>query len=215
MAGHRVGGDVDAYCTKCRMILGHTIIAMVGDKIARVRCNTCQGQHAYKAGPPGTKAAAARGPAAEGRTRPAAGRAPREKAEVRPFEEIFAGRDTEGARPYSARERFADDEVLLHPTFGLGLVKSARQDKIDVIFKLGEKTLVHALAGGARTPVSFAKPSRRDENAPAASSAADKPPPGESTGLHVVHSEPPTELPQRELEAADADGAAEDETIHD
>ena len=213
MAGHRVGSDVDAYCTKCRMILGHTIIAMVGDKIARVRCNTCQGLHAYKAGPPGTKTASTRAPA-EGRTRPAAARAPREKAEVRPFEEIFAGRDTSDARPYSARERFANAEIISHPTFGLGLVKAARHDKVDVIFKLGEKTLVHGLAGGTRTPISFAKPGRGENGTPATASAADKPPPGEPTGLHVVHSAPLTELPQREVEAADADGTAEDETVH-
>lgn len=215
MAGHRVGSDVDAYCTKCRMILGHTIIAMVGDKIARVRCNTCQGLHAYKAGPPGTRTATARAPAAEGRTRPAAGRAPREKAEVRPFEEIFAGRDTSDARPYSAREKFADGEILSHPTFGLGLVKSARQDKVDVIFKLGEKTLVHGLAGGSRAPVSFAKPGRREDGAQPTGSAADKPPPGQPTGLHVVHNAPLTEMPMREVEAADADGTAEEETVHE
>ncbi len=215
MAGHRVGGDVDAYCTKCRMILGHTIIAMVPDKIARVRCNTCQGLHAYKAGPPGTKTASTRSAgSAEGRTRPAAARAPREKAEVRPFEEIFAGRDTSDARPYAARERFAEGEILSHPTFGLGLVKSARQDKVDVIFKLGEKTLVHALTGGPRAPVTFAKPGRRENGAPVAAAAADKPPPGESTGLHVVHSQPLTEMPVREVEAADADGTAEEETVH-
>lgn len=208
MVGLRVGGDVDAYCTKCRMILGHTIIAMVADKPVKVRCNTCMGQHAYKAGPPGTKAPKAAAATGEGRTRPAAGRAPREKAEVRPFEEIFSGRDTSEAKTYSPRERFADGEMIAHPTFGLGLVKQARHDKVDVIFKTGEKTLVHGLPGGPRAPVSFAKPSRR-EDAPIA--AADKPPPGESTSLHVVHSAPLTEFPQRDVEAADADGAAVDE----
>lgn len=212
MAAHRVGGDVDGYCTRCRMILGHTIIAMVGDKIARVRCNTCQGQHAFKPSPPGTKTTSSAG---EGRTRPAAPRAPKEKAEVRPFEEIFAGRDTESARPYSPRERFADGEVILHPTFGLGLVKNARHDKVDVIFKQGEKTLVHGLPGGPRTPVSFQKPGRQEKSA-STESAADKPPPGEAGGIHVVRNEPLTELPREaEVEAADAEGARLAETARD
>ncbi|WP_373045491.1 hypothetical protein [Vulgatibacter sp.] len=215
MAGHRVGGDVDAYCTKCRMILGHTIIAMVADKIAKVRCNTCQGLHAYKAGPPGTRTASSRAPA-EGRTRPAAARPAREKVETRPFEELFAGRDTSDAKPYSPRERFVEGEILAHPTFGLGLVKNARQDKVEVIFKLGEKTLVHALPGGPKAPVSFAKPGRREEGAASTSgSAADKPPPGQPTGLHVVHNEPLTEMPQRDVDAADADGAALEETVRE
>ena len=45
----KVGGDIDAWCTRCKMDLGHTILAMVGTKAARVRCNTCQGEHNYKA----------------------------------------------------------------------------------------------------------------------------------------------------------------------
>lgn len=44
----RVGGEVDAACTKCKMLLGHTILAMVGSRIARVRCNTCQGEHNFR-----------------------------------------------------------------------------------------------------------------------------------------------------------------------
>ena len=39
MATHRVGGEVDATCTRCKMELAHTILAMVGPKIIRVRCN--------------------------------------------------------------------------------------------------------------------------------------------------------------------------------
>ena len=30
MATHRVGGEVDASCTRCKMELAHTILAMVG-----------------------------------------------------------------------------------------------------------------------------------------------------------------------------------------
>lgn len=201
MDGHRVGGDVDAYCTKCRMLLGHTVLAMVGDKIARVRCNTCMGEHAFRPNPPGTKA-----PKAEARPRAAGGgsaapraRATREKAEVRPFEEIFADRDTSEARPYVPKERFEDGDMISHPTFGLGLVRTARQDKIDVVFKVGEKVLVHNLAG-ARNPVSFARPARR-EGGPEI--AADKPPPGESTGLHAIQSVPLTEIPEADEPAAD------------
>lgn len=178
------------------MLLGHTIVAMVGEKIARVRCNTCQGQHAYRALPPGTRAAVgARGPAAP--------RAPREKAEVRAFETLFADRDPADARAYAPRERFAEGDVLAHPTFGLGLVKNARQDKIDVIFKMGEKTLVHGL-GGARQPVTFQKPAQRETAGGGA--AADKPPPGEPKGMHAVRAAPPTERPSV---AAEAEGAGD------
>ncbi len=190
MNGHRVGGEVDAYCTKCKMLLGHTIVAMVETKIARVRCNTCMGEHAYRASVPGTKRAAKTDAAAK-KPRATATRA--KKPEALPFETLFEGRDLSAARRYSPKERFAEDEVIEHPTFGLGLVQAVREDKIDAVFKQGPKTLIHKLG----EPVAFSK-SPRSAAGPS-TAAADKPPPGQPAGLHVVHSHPPTELPVKEV----------------
>ena len=41
----KVGSDIDSWCGKCKRILAHTVEAMVGDKPARVNCNTCKSQH--------------------------------------------------------------------------------------------------------------------------------------------------------------------------
>jgi hypothetical protein len=38
---------------------------------------------------------------------------------------------------------FQVDELITHPTFGLGIVRAVRQDKVDVAFKASERTLVH------------------------------------------------------------------------
>src|SRR6266852_6391254 len=65
---HRVGGDIDAFCTRCKMELGHTVLAMMGQKPVRVRCNTCGGEHKYR----GTSA-----PARKGSWAPASERAAR------------------------------------------------------------------------------------------------------------------------------------------
>jgi hypothetical protein len=46
----RLGDVVDDYCTRCRRIMNHGIVGMVGDDVAKVRCNTCQSEHAYKHG---------------------------------------------------------------------------------------------------------------------------------------------------------------------
>jgi hypothetical protein len=168
----RVGGDVDAYCTRCRMLLGHTVLAMVGPRIAKVRCNTCQGEHAFKSGAPGTPAPRA---AAEPRTRrTAAGtRAPREKvAALPPVEDLLAGRDPSAAVPYSPKVRFAAGALIHHPTFGLGVVQADRGDKVDVAFRAGVKTLVHGHGEAGKAPVEFDK-SRR---AAPSGGAADKPP---------------------------------------
>src|SRR5262245_32035803 len=46
----RLGDVIDDYCTRCRMIMNHGIVGMVGDDVAKVRCNTCQAEHAFKHG---------------------------------------------------------------------------------------------------------------------------------------------------------------------
>ncbi|HZX94165.1 MAG TPA: hypothetical protein VFE90_06585 [Myxococcales bacterium] len=132
----KVGGDIDSWCTRCKMTLGHTILAMVGSRPARVRCNTCQGEHNYR----GAAAVASRKSGWEPREE-------RERREARPavtsWDALLAGKDLTRARKYSAKDKFTADEVIQHPTFGIGLVQEVRGDKIQVAFKADVKTLVH------------------------------------------------------------------------
>ena len=44
-----VGKETLAYCTSCKMDLNHVIVAMKGDRLAKVQCLTCKKEHAYKA----------------------------------------------------------------------------------------------------------------------------------------------------------------------
>src|SRR5262245_60609736 len=44
----RTGGEIDSYCTKCRLDLTHRIIAMVGDVVKKVECKTCGSHHLYR-----------------------------------------------------------------------------------------------------------------------------------------------------------------------
>jgi hypothetical protein len=152
---NRVGGEVDGFCTKCRMILAHTILAMVGERIARVKCNTCGGEHAYKAAEPGTAAPRSSTPRA---SKPRAEGGTRTRAQEASFEEQLAGKDLATARPYAVGEKFAVGDLVNHPTFGIGLVGAARPDKIDVTFKSFVKTLLHSRPGGPSKPPSFARP---------------------------------------------------------
>ena len=51
----KAGGEVDSWCTKCKLFLNHRIIAMIGAKPARVECSTCGSHHNYRAASPGEK----------------------------------------------------------------------------------------------------------------------------------------------------------------
>jgi hypothetical protein len=170
MATHKVGGEVDALCGRCKMTLAHTILAMVGTAIARVECNTCRAQHSYKTGDGASTARARNASAGSSQAIRAASRESLVKTVVS-FEEQLRGKNLDQARKYSPKDTYAVDEVMSHPTFGYGLVRAVRPDKVDVAFKASERTLVHG-RGEA--------PAQRPAFSPAARAAqagvADKPP---------------------------------------
>jgi hypothetical protein len=169
---HKVGGEVDAFCTRCRLTLAHTILAMVGTKIARVRCNTCGGDHAFRSAPgttdkPSTSSRASGG-GTSGTRAPRAGRSSEDKVIIS-FEEQLAGKDIANAPRYSPKDSYRVDQVIQHPTFGLGLVTAVRGNKVDITFKSETKTLVHAAGGAPAEKPVFNPPSAK------ATGPADKP----------------------------------------
>jgi hypothetical protein len=129
----RVGGEVDAFCTRCELVLAHTVIAMVQARPVKVECNTCHSVHRHRGAPAALPA------------RPAP-RAAKEKKVVLSFDDALRAKGSAGVRPYAPAATFGRDDVLNHPTFGLGWVSLVRQDKIEVVFRAGAKTLIHGRA---------------------------------------------------------------------
>lgn len=133
MATNRTGGDIDAYCTKCKLVLAHIIIAMKATRVMRVECKTCHGVHAYRK--QARAAAGTRTPRKTGRgaNSPAA------------YEQLIAGHDLSRAVAYKTVSSFASGDVVNHASFGLGLVTRELADhKIEVAFPNGPKVLIHA-----------------------------------------------------------------------
>jgi hypothetical protein len=124
----RTGGTIDSWCGKCKLMLAHTIEAMVGEKPVRVHCNTCKSQHTYKPADP-TKAVA--------RTQPVKARSTRYKV-------LLNGSDAGVPKSYSPQERYQPGDVLKHPSFGVGVTTAIKDGtKIEVLFEGGSKLLVH------------------------------------------------------------------------
>jgi hypothetical protein len=133
----KVGGEVDALCTKCELVLAHTVIAMVGASPVKVECNTCHGVHRYK-----NPTVA---PQRSGSPKPRAARTPRAAAVTVPFEELLASRNVATAAPYSPKRTYAVDDVIDHAMFGRGFISAVRDGgKIEVTFRSDVKILVHA-----------------------------------------------------------------------
>lgn len=134
MSKPSIGKNVDSWCTKCKLMLAHTIEAAKGDKITRVHCNTCGAQHVYRPNPPGKKTSTGK----PRRTSQAA-----KEAASADIATILRGKDPAKARPYVLSGRFQPAELIRHPSFGLGLVTAVKdQTKIEVAFADGVKTLV-------------------------------------------------------------------------
>src|SRR5579863_9197174 len=107
----KVGGELDAWCTACKLMKWHTIVAIVDGKPAKVECQGCHKQHQFRAQPPGEKAE--KDPSA-----PKAPRARKTKATATPdtppppdYETLLAGRGGD-APAYSPNTRYNVGDVL-------------------------------------------------------------------------------------------------------
>ena len=123
----KVGGEVDAFCSRCQLLLAHTVIAMVGAVPVKVECNTCRNVHRYRGPSTATKSPTARKP----------------RSPAVSFDELMATQ-TGAPRRYTPSDLFAAGDVLDHATFGRGLVSGLKAPgKVEVTFRTGVKTLVH------------------------------------------------------------------------
>lgn len=141
----KVGGDVDSFCTKCRMDLAHRVVAMVGDEPKRVKCLTCDGEHNYRkpmseraANSPATPRAAA---AKKSKTSKAA-TAKTERGARQSWEKAIAGQPPTAFKGYSIKQSFSDGELIRHSKFGDGVVaRVIDATKVEVLFEDGPRTM--------------------------------------------------------------------------
>jgi hypothetical protein len=154
-----VGADVEALCSKCGDVW-HVVVAKVGDKIVKVHCKQCGGDHRYKS-PHGAPAAAKLPAAIRPPREPKEAREAAPRAPVERFEKPSVAADlSKPTKPYRASESFEVGSRLDHPTFGQGVVEIAEPGKITVFFASGRRVLAQAKAaatggGGLSRPKPF------------------------------------------------------------
>lgn len=175
----KVGGETSAYCTSCRQMRHHIVVAMVGAVPARVECLSCHKQHNYKAAPPGTpksktKAADGASPAKRVVARAKAGGAA--AASEHPLDALLAVRSASEARVYRPGDRYAVGELVQHPSFGLGAVSALpAPGKVEIIFRDQSRLLMHERPAEGPAAPKLQPPPRREDR-PALSGASDAPP---------------------------------------
>jgi hypothetical protein len=142
----KVAGEVDSWCTKCKLVLNHRIVAMKLGKAYQVECLTCRATHLWRATVPGEKPVV-----------PAAGERPTKgsrSSRVTPamkheqsWEKAIAGRGVNEFKSYNTGGSFQEGDLLRHKKFGDGLVlRVIDAHKVEVLFKDEAKTLAQGMA---------------------------------------------------------------------
>lgn len=135
------GETVESRCTKCRSILNHTIVAMIDDKIVKVKCDTCGGMHKYH--PPVSSKAGGKALSVVKKTpTPRAVKKDAVTLEQEEWESLKPGFNLDRVSNYSMEGKFRVNELIDHPVFGLGVVKVLPgPSKMEVLFQSGKKLL--------------------------------------------------------------------------
>jgi hypothetical protein len=68
MAVIRLGDTIDDHCTRCHLPTDHSVVALIGEEVKKVRCRTCNHEHDFRHGKGGQK----------------------KKAKLSPYEEVLA-----------------------------------------------------------------------------------------------------------------------------
>jgi hypothetical protein len=146
----RVAGEVDSWCTRCRLLLNHRIVSMKSNKAHQVECLTCRSTHLWRPSAPGEKAPSA----ASGERRPAgsasaAHRPTRVSAAAR-LEEQWSkatlGHGERDFKAYSVASSFREGDLLRHKKFGDGVVtRVIDATKVEVLFRDEPRTLAQGM----------------------------------------------------------------------
>lgn len=162
-----VGQRIEARCTRCKDIMGHVVVSMLGGEIAKVECCACGSVHKYY--PPAKKKEEAQAKPVRvraGETRSAAVKessqrssrisnlkekasgSKSEKANLKALEEMQAKwKDrmisySGNAKQYSMDLSVKKDDFVEHGVFGVGVVVEIYPpNKADILFSLGIKSL--------------------------------------------------------------------------
>jgi hypothetical protein len=155
----RAGGEVDSWCTKCKLVLNHRVIAMVSSTPVRVECSTCSSHHNYRPRAPGDKtpaspagrstSSAASRPLSSG---PRSTRASITKAQQaaldreKSWEKATLGKTAAEFKSYRVDETFSEGDLVRHKKFGDGVVtRILDAKKVEILFRDEARTLAQGL----------------------------------------------------------------------
>ena len=135
------GDIIEAHCTKCREVMNHRIVAMVGEKVVRVECNTCNGIHNYRP-PAETKVSTGTKTIRKTEAAPRKAKRDPEAVALEEWESLLPTMQADRAIAYDMNGKFKLNDLVEHTAFGIGVVQLLiKPNKMEVLFRGGKKLL--------------------------------------------------------------------------
>jgi phage FluMu protein Com len=126
---YSAGDTIASWCTKCRLGLDHTIVAMEGEAIVKVKCRTCGSTHKFR-NPSEAPKKKTRSVTAKDTAVAAGGRW-----------ELALAESSGRSQPYTMDGKYRVGDCIVHDRFGKGIVLKLYVKKCDVLFQDRERLM--------------------------------------------------------------------------
>lgn len=135
-----VAKTIFVFCKKCDADRYHVVLAHTSSTSAKIKCEICGSQKTYSL--PKAQSRTAKpltGAAAKKREQTINSRRSSHKNEYA----MLMADESAPVETYNMRGKFAKNVKLDHPKFGMGYIKEALDDKIEVVFEDEVRSLIH------------------------------------------------------------------------
>lgn len=139
-----VAKSIFIFCKKCDVDRFQKVLAHKTPVSASVQCEVCKAKSTFRlpAAKAATKAAAIKRLSGAAAKRKEASAAAKKSAHLTEFQTMAQAAEDK-AQGYQMKNKFSTNQPIQHPKFGMGYVKTALADKIEVVFEDEIRMLVH------------------------------------------------------------------------
>jgi hypothetical protein len=130
-----------AFCKKCDAERYHVVIAHTTSRSAKIKCEVCGSQKSFSLPKAAGTVSAKTGKVT--RTRSTNTENARRNSHNAEYEHLMTAYDAAKEISYSIKGKFAMNQKISHPKFGVGIVRGVQPEKVEVVFADEVRNLVH------------------------------------------------------------------------
>jgi len=139
----QIAKDIDAVCTKCKMLLNHIVVSEISGSVSKVQCKTCGSVHKYRNG---AKKAAREKRELKTRTvkdkSSVISQAQQEKIQLRWQKKKDTMPAFADIIDYRIDGDYVTSNIVRHAKFGLGFIERVlSKTRLEILFQTGLKVM--------------------------------------------------------------------------